>query len=772
MAELLLELFSEEIPARMQARAAEDLKRLVTDKLKEAGLTWTHVEAFATPRRLALVVDGLPVETPDTVEERKGPRADAPAQAIEGFLKSVGMTRDQLEERDTGKGVVLFAVIKEKGSVTADILPGIINDVITNFPWQKSMRLGTGTFKWVRPLRRILAVFSGKPLEGYLPNLLERPQGRSFDEGNSDLNQFRLTNETSGHRFLSPEPFAVKDFADYQAKLQKAHVLLDAQDRKAKIMADAKLLAADAGLSLIDDNALLDEVAGLVEWPVALLGSFDPAFLEVPAEVLTATMRANQKYFSLKRMTPVRPEPFDAACGVAQDSPVEGRAATGFDKLSPNGEVSALAPNFIVIANMETKDKGRAIIAGNERVLKARLSDAKFFWDQDLKIKLEDRVPALDGIVFHAKLGSIGDKVKRVMALAEHLAPLVGADVNEAKRAAYLAKADLVSGVVGEFPEVQGVMGRYYALRQGEPAAVADAIADHYSPKGPEDKCPTAPVSIAVAMADKIDTLLGFFRVDEKPTGSKDPFALRRSALGVIRLITENNVRLSLVEVIEFSEDIQMQQIYENKVRQAQSSTSPQIVATGKVTAPAKGFSKKLSPNTINLLDFFADRLKVQQKEKGVRHDLIDAVFSLGGEDDLVRLIDRVQALQQMLATEDGATLLAAYRRGSNIVGIEEKKDKRAYVGGVIGERLKLPEEQALYQKLLDVKARVAAAVAHEQWIEAMTAVAALRAPIDAFFDKVTVNDADATLRENRLNLLAEFRATLSAVADFSKIEG
>lgn len=718
MAELLLELFSEEIPARMQARAAEDLKRLVTNEMTDAGLTWTHVEAFATPRRLALVVDGLPVETPDTVEERKGPRADAPAQAIEGFLKSVGMTRDQLEERDTGKGVVLFAVIKKTGRKTAEVIAENLPAVVHGLPWPKSMRWADGSLRWVRPLQSILGVFDGKAIGVAIEGI-------------------KAGNQTRGHRFLSPEPFAVKDFADYQAKLQKAHVLLDAQDRKAKIMADAKLLAADAGLSLIEDNALLEEVAGLVEWPVALMGSFDPAFLDVPAEVLTATMRANQKYFSL-----VHPK-------------------TG-----------KLAPSFIVIANMATKDKGKAIVAGNERVLKARLSDAKFFWDQDLKIKLEDRVPSLDGIVFHAKLGSVGDKVKRVMALAEYLAPLVGADVAQAKRAAYLAKADLVSGVVGEFPEVQGIIGRYYALRQGEPAAVADAIAEHYSPKGPDDKCPTAPVSIAVAMADKIDTLLGFFRVDEKPTGSKDPFALRRSALGVIRLITENNVRLSLVEVIEFSEDIQMQQIYENKVRQAQSSTSPQIVATGKVTAPAKGFSKKLSPNTINLLDFFADRLKVQQKEKGVRHDLIDAVFSLGGEDDLVRLIDRVQALQQMLSTDDGATLLAAYRRGSNIVTIEEKKDKRAYTGGAIGERLKLPEEQALYQKLLDVKARVAAAVAHEQWIEAMTAVAALRAPIDAFFDKVTVNDADATLRENRLNLLAEFRATLSAVADFSKIEG
>lgn len=761
MAELLLELFSEEIPARMQARAAEDLKRLVTNEMTDAGLTWTHVEAFATPRRLTLVVDGLPLETPDTVDERKGPRADAPAQAIDGFLKSVGMTRDQLEERDTGKGVVLFAVIREKGRVTANVLPAIINDVITEFPWPKSMRLGTGTFKWVRPLRRILAIFNGKVLEDHLPNMLERPQERSSDWRNPDLNQYTLTNETSGHRFLALDAFTVKDFADYQAKLQKAYVLLDAQDRKAKIMADAKLLAADAGLSLIEDNALLDEVAGLVEWPVALLGSFDPAFLEVPAEVLTATMRANQKYFSLKRMTPVRPEP------------VEGRADTGFDKLSPNGEVSALAPKFIVIANMETKDKGKAIIAGNERVLKARLSDAKFFWDQDLKVKLEDRVPALDGIVFHAKLGSVGDKVKRVMALAEYLSPLVGADVNEAKRAAYLAKADLVSGVVGEFPEVQGIMGRYYALKQGESEAVADAIADHYSPKGPDDKCPTNPVSIAVALADKIDTLMCFFAIDERPTGSKDPFALRRSALGIVRIILENALRLPLIEVFTAHTSI----IFDGLPEQTKYWLSEEV-QTGihefsfALSEQVSRKGNKIPVIVLEQISFLADRLKVQQKEKGVRHDLIDAVFSLGGEDDLVRLIDRVQALQQMLATEDGVNLLAAYRRGSNIVGIEEKKDKRAYTGGVIGERLTLPEEKTLYQKLQDVKARVAAAVAKEQWIEAMTAVATLRGPIDAFFDKVTVNDADATLRENRLNLLAEFRAALGAVADFSKIEG
>lgn len=705
MAELLLELFSEEIPARMQARAAADLQRLVTDKLKEAGLSWDKVAAFATPRRLTLVVDGLPTETPDTVEERKGPRADAPEKAIEGFLKSVGMTRDQVEERDTGKGVVLFAVIKKQGRKTAELLQAIVPTVINSFPWPKSQKWGNDTVTWVRPLRNILCLFDARHIEISLSG------GQLYASQQGDIKILPVISSipseavTWGHRFLAPQPFTVKNFADYKAKLQKAYVILIADDRKAKIMADAMLLAADANLSLMEDSALLDEVAGLVEWPVALMGSFDPAFLDVPAEVLTATMRANQKYFSL---------------------------------VDPN--TGKLAPHFIVIANMETADKGRAIVAGNERVLKARLSDAKFFWDQDLKVQLEDRVPALDGIVFHAKLGSVGDKVKRMVALAEYLAPLVGADAEQAKRAAHLAKADLVSGVVGEFPEVQGIMGRYYALRQGETEAVANAIADHYSPKGPDDKCPTNPVSIAVALADKIDTLVGFFGINEKPTGSKDPFALRRAALGVLRIINENGLRLSLAQVMTWA-----------------AKKYGSLIAD---FAPG------------DLIDFFSDRLKVYLKDQNIRHDYVSAVFALGGEDDMLRLKSRAEALQQMLSTDDGANLLAAYRRGSNIVGIEEKKDKRAYTGGVDAAQLKLPEETALYQKLQDVQSKVAEAVKQERWIEAMTAVSALRAPIDAFFDKVTVNDADASLRENRLNLLAEFRATLGAVADFSKVEG
>lgn len=761
MAELLLELFSEEIPARMQARAAEDLQRLVTDKLKEAGLSWSRAESFASPRRLTLMVDGLPTETPDTVEERKGPRADAPEKAIEGFLKSVGMTRDQVEERDTGKGVVLFAVLQKTGRKTAEVIAESLPAVVHGLPWPKSMRWADGSLRWVRPLQSILGVFDGKALDVAIEGI-------------------KVSNQTRGHRFLSPEPFTVKDFADYKAKLQKAYVLLDAQDRKAKIMADAKLLAADAGLSLIEDNALLEEVAGLVEWPVALMGSFDPAFLDVPAEVLTATMRANQKYFSLKTVKAVRPELVEGRAASGFDKPVlssapapstsSGRTGAPSEGLSPNGDGSALAPNFIVISNMETKDKGRAIIAGNERVLKARLSDAKFFWDQDLKVIREfglgSLVPKLDGIVFHAKLGSVGDKVKRIIGLSFFIAWRLDEIPDSIIEPAKLSKADLVTGMVGEFPELQGIMGSYYAAFEGKSSDIATAIREHYSPLGPSDNCPTNKLSVVVALADKIDSLCAFYSIGEKPTGSKDPFALRRAALGVARLIVENKLRLKLREVlgVSLAKQIRFKDV---EPGWSQKNLIPKEVEVAKLVS-----EQILSDILSELMSFFADRLKVQQREKGVRHDLIDAVFSLGGEDDLVRLIDRVQALQQMLATEDGATLLSAYRRGSNIVTIEEKKDKRAYTGGVIGDQLTAPEEKALYQKLQDVKARVAAAVNQERWIEAMTAVATLRGPIDAFFDKVTVNDADATLRENRLNLLAEFRATLSAVADFSKIEG
>ncbi|MEX1148040.1 MAG: glycine--tRNA ligase subunit beta, partial [Sphingomonadales bacterium] len=542
MAELLLELFSEEIPARMQVRAANDLMRLVTSKLKDAGLTWASAETHSTPRRLTVVVDGLPTAQPDVREERRGPRADAPAKAIEGFLASVGLTRNQVQERAEKKGTFLYAVIERQGGRTADVIGNMVPDLITAMPWPKSQRWGDGSLHWVRPLQRIVCVFDGAPVA-------------------AEIDGLTAGNVTTGHRFLGADAFEVANFADYTAKLEAAKVILDRGERARRIHDGALKLAESEGLELIEDKALLDEVTGLVEWPVPLIGRFDDGFLEVPEEVLTATMRGNQKYFALR-------------------NPQKGE------------KTGKLAPRFIVVANMETADGGKAIVGGNERVLAARLSDARFFWDQDRKVALDARLPALDGIIFHEKLGSVGDKVRRITALAGHIAPMVGADPNKARRAAQLSKADLVTGMVGEFPEVQGVMGRYYAVLEGEDRHVADAIADHYKPLGPGDQCPTAPVSVAVALADKIDTLTGFFGIDEKPTGSRDPYALRRAALGVIRLIVDNGLRIRLSDLITSS--------------------------------------------GADLLDFFADRLKVQQREKGVRHDLIDAVFSLGGEDDLV----------------------------------------------------------------------------------------------------------------------------------------
>lgn len=704
MAELLLELFSEEIPARMQAQAADDLKRLVTERLKAAGLGWSRADAYVTPRRLALVVDGLPTTQPDVRDERKGPRADAPAAAIEGFLRSTGLSREQLEVRDTDKGPILFAVIEKKGGAVADVIALFIGDVIDSFPWPKSQRWQRASNRWVRPLRNIVVVFNGVVVEG----IYHRGLITSWNPGDPDLSlegekNYLFNNEVRGHRFLGGAAFTVANFADYQAKLLAHKVILDAAERQAKILADAQATAKAAGFELIEDRGLLAEVAGLVEWPVVLMGGFDPAFLEVPGEVLSATMRINQKYFSLR-------------------DPKTGK----------------LAPRFITVANMAASDGGKQIIAGNERVLRARLSDAKFFWDQDLKVTLAERLPALDGIVFHAKLGSVGDKVKRVAALAQFIAPKVGADVDAAEHAAKLAKADLVSGVVGEFPEVQGVMGRYLALHEGLNPAVAEAIADHYSPLGPNDRCPTAPVSVAVALADKIDILVGFFGIDEKPTGSKDPFALRRAALGVLRIIIENGLRLPLQTLF--------------------------------AKAAALHGNGAFAGN--DLIDFFTDRLKVYLRDQGIRHDYVSAVFALGNEDDMLRLKSRAEALQTMLGTEDGANLLAAYRRGSNIVKIEEKKDGKAYAGAIDPDKLVKVEEKALYAHLHAVLANVRTALNAEDWSFAMLEVATLRPFIDAFFDQVTVNDADASLRENRLNLLSEFRSTLSAVADFSKIEG
>jgi glycyl-tRNA synthetase beta chain len=683
MAELLLEILSEEIPARMQARAADDLKRLVTDGLKAAGLAFGDARAFATPRRLALVVDGLPAARPDVSEERRGPRVGAPDNAVQGFLKGAGLASlDQAEKRDTGKGEFWFAVIKKKGGPTADVLPGVIDAAMKALPWPRSMKWGSGTMQWVRPLQGIIALFDGKVLAGQV-------------EPGGDMHPVPFGDTTRGHRFLSTGAMQVSSFADYQAKLKAAHVVLDPAERKKIILDGARTLTQDAQVALKDDEGLLDEVAGLVEWPVPLLGTIDPQFMDVPAEVLIVSMKTHLRQFVTTK-------------------------ADG-----------ALANRFLVVANTVARDGGKTIVEGNERVLRARLSDAKFFWDQDRKVRLEDRLPSLKGIVFHAKLGTQAERVQRIAALATAVADFVpGADKAQVMMAAELCKADLVSGMVGEFPELQGIMGRYYALHEKLPAAVADAIGDHYAPAGPNDRCPSAPVSMVVALADKLDALTSFWSIGEKPTGSRDPYALRRAALGVIRIVVENKLRL-----------------------------------------PLRKFFKQA-----DLLDFFAERLKVQMRDKGVRHDVIDAVLALGNEDDLVRLLARVEALQSFLDSESGKNLLTAYGRANNIVRAEERKDESlaAKIAGAPDVALlELAEEKHVASALAEVERTVKPALQQEDFAGAMQALAGLRAPVDVFFDKVTVNIQDKPdLRINRLKLLNQIRATMDAVAAFSKIEG
>jgi glycyl-tRNA synthetase beta chain len=689
VAELLLELLSEEVPARMQARAAEDLARLVKKALEGAGLGFEGAQAFVTPRRLALVVEGLPERQPDTREERRGPRADAPAKAIEGFLGSVGLERDQVEVRESDKGSFLFAVIERPGRATADVLEEVLPVAIAALPWAKSMRWGAAKGRWVRPLHGILCLFDGAVVP-------------------FAWNHLSAGDSTSGHRFHAPEPFAVKDYADYHAKLLAARVMLDPVDRRDRILHDAIALAEGAGLELADDAGLLVEVAGLVEWPVVLMGAIDAEYMSVPPEVLITAMRRHQKYFSLR------------------------------------DQAGDLAPRFIMVANLQAEDGGAAIAAGNERVLRARLADARFFWDQDRKRTLLSRVADLDGVIFHAKLGTLGDKAKRIEALAGELAAHIpDADPDLAKRAALLCKADLTTEMVGEFPELQGLMGRYYAKEDGEDGAIAQAIAEHYAPLGPADRCPTAPLSVAVALADKIDTLVGFFAIDEKPTGSKDPFALRRAALGVIRLILENGPRLPLDDVFRASA-----KLYD-------------------------GGGDAAEPDPRELLDFLADRLKVHLREKGVRHDLVTAVFALAHEDDLVRLMARVASLADFIDSDDGANLLTAYKRANNIVNIEEKKDKKSYQGDdVEAEKFEQEQETELLAQLDAVRDQVQDALAAEDFSAACRAFAKLREPVDRFFDDVTVNVEEPRLRENRLRLLDKVRARFHQIADFSRIEG
>jgi len=732
MPDLLLELFSEEIPARMQAGAAADLKRLVTDALVAAGLLYEGAQAFVTPRRLALQVAGLPARQPETREERRGPRVGAPEGAIQGFLRNAGLTSiDQATIVEDKKGGVYVARIDRPGRPTPDVVAALMPGLIRAFPWPKSMRWGRGSatpdaLRWVRPLQSILCTFGVET---------EEPDIVPFA-----VDGIVAGDETRGHRFMAPGPIRVKRFDDYVPALEAARVVLDAGRRADIIRHDARDLAFARGLDVVEDEALLAEVAGLVEWPVVMMGRFDPAFLAIPPEVIRATIRANQKCFVTQR---------------------------------PDG---ALADSFVLVSNIVASDGGDAIVAGNERVVRARLSDALFFWESDLAVRLEDRVPKLDRVVFHEKLGTQGERVRRIAALARDLAPLVGADPAEAERAATLAKADLVSEMVGEFPELQGLMGRTYATAQGESPAVAAAIDDHYRPQGPSDRVPTEPVSIAMALADKLDTLVGFWAIDETPTGSKDPFALRRAALGVIRIVIENGLRLRIANLITSA----LTKLEDNKHsgeiaanRSGSSSvpgTYPQISSSHRTLQTIEVVSARVGPN---LLAFFADRLKVYLRDKGARHDLIDAVFALSGQDDLVLIVRRVEALGRFLDTEDGRNLLAGYRRATSILKAEEKRDGAgAFESFHDPARLIQTEELALAEALSRAEARVAAGVDAEDFEGAMRALAALRGPVDAFFERVAVNADDPALRMNRLRLLAALRRTTLGVADFGRIGG
>jgi len=703
MPDLLLELFSEEIPARMQAGAARDLERLMVGALTDRGYLFEGIKAFAGPRRLTLVIAGLPARQKDVREELKGPKTDAPQAALDGFLKKTGLTKDQLKIEKTPKGDVYMAVIERAGRDTPHVLAEIIPEVMAKLPWPKSMRWKPGlSVRWVRPLHSILCTFDGELVPF------------SFAGISSGLH-------TRGHRFLSEGKIEVRRFDDYAQKLKAAHVVLDAEERSAIIFEGVKQAAFVHGLEMIADEGLLAEVSGLAEWPVVYVGTIQDEFMDVPAEILQTSMRTHQKYFSLR-------------------DPKTGK----------------MANRFALVANMIAKDGGKEIVAGNERVLRARLSDAKFFWDEDRKHSLECRVEKLKGIVFHAKLGTQFERVERIEKLAGEIAAKVGADVEKAKRAAKLAKADLTTGVVGEFPELQGVMGRYFALHDKEDAAVADAIRDHYKPVGPNDAVPTDKIAIAVALADKLDALTGFLAADEKPTGSGDPFALRRAALGVIRIVLTNNIRIGLSEFI--LKGLAISSVQEHR----STAKDVSFEAVGKTVIRVGE----------ELLAFFADRLKVALREKGIRHDLIDAVFSLGNEDDLVRLVAKVEALQAFLKTDDGANLLAGYKRAANILKAEEKKDGKTFISEVTEKLLSESAEQALFAALTKAKSAIAVALEKEDFAAAMQQMASLRVPVDAFFESVKVNADDKQVRENRLNLLASLRATLHQVADFSKIEG
>ena len=684
MSELLVEIFSEEIPARMQKQASADLERLVCDYIKKEGLTYEKSEANVTPRRLTLWVDGLPKKTDEQIEERKGPSENANDAAINGFAKSCGINRDELIKKETPKGEFYFATVKKESKEIKTILKDAVLNMLQTFPWPKSMRWGSNPERWVRPINSILCLFDKKVIPFVFAGV---------ESGNI----------TYGHRFLAPDPIKISDYGNYKNALKKAKVVLSRDERKKIIMEQAGKLAADAGYKLREDNGLLEEVAGLVEYPTAYMGNIETRFMELPEEILITSMKVNQKYFVVSNKS------------------------------------GKLAPKFVFISNMITKDDGKQIIAGNERVLRARLSDAFFFWDQDRKSTLLSRVSKLKERIFHAKLGSMHEKVERMITLAVYMArDLKKSEPALVDRAVLLSKADLSTGMVGEFPELQGIMGRYYALHDGEDEMVADAIAEHYSPLGPNDKCPSSQTSIIAALADKIDTLTGFWLIDQKPTGSKDPFALRRAALGIIRIIIENKIYLDLRKMIDKSRST-----YKIK---------------GDITA--------------SLLSFIEERMKVYLKDKGLRHDYVNAVLDLKNSGDLMTTLDKVYVLNSFLKTDDGINLLAAYKRAFNILKIEQHKDNCVYAGEINETMLRQSEEGNLYKAADSTAQKVDAALKKADYTAAMNALSFIRKPLDAFFAEVLVNDQNASIRANRLNLLKMITSTMEKVAAFSVIEG
>lgn len=721
MADLLLELFSEEIPAGLQKRACDDLKKMVTNGLVEAGLTYASAGTFATPRRLCLTIDALLNESPRTREERKGPRVDAPEQALNGFLRGAGLTKDQLEIRDDKKGQTYYAVIEKAGRPASEIVAEVVTAAIRNFPWSKSMRWGTGTLRWVRPLHSILCILSAED---------------GTEVVDFEIDGIQSGNLTAGHRFLAPEWFSVNSFEQYQVELKKAFVVLDGQERADHIWEDAKNMAFAQGLELVEDADLLTEVAGLVEWPVVLMGDIAEDFLNLPPEVLITSMKEHQKFFSVK-------------------NPKTGRIE-----------------KFVTVANRTTANNGATILAGNQKVLFARLSDAKFFWENDLRIAkagMGEWTDKLQNVTFHNKLGTQAERIDNIAALAGEIAPLVGADVNLATQAAKLAKADLSSEMVGEFAKLQGLMGRYYAAEAGLPAEVGAASQEHYSPLGPTDVVPTAPVSVAVAMADKIDTLTGFWAIDEKPTGSKDPFALRRAALGVIRLILENDVRVGLYTILQSGFRLQPSKNIESAAKS--SIGEAKLKAAISIDETSLEYNPKKAV-VYGLLSFFHDRLKVYLKDAGISHDVIDACLAMPNNDDFTLLVKRAQALQDFRNTEDGENLLQGFKRANNILTAEEKKDGVSYEGTPEVKFAEEDAERALFIALDENEPKITDAINAEDFAAAMTALAALRGPIDAFFEAVQVNADTQIVRRNRLCLLNRIRAIMGVVSDFTLIEG